>query len=134
MIKILRYGRHVEMSAMLGVDPASDGPARAVRLNVPTTHEGVVGLTRLPVFADIDIVFDATSAAAHVRNDAHLRVLKPAIRMVDLTPVAIGLYCITVVNGEAHLDAPNVNLVTCGGQATTPMAAAVSRAARVQFN
>ena len=64
-----------------------------------TTHEGVQGLARLPVFADIDFVFDATSAGAHVKNDAFLRSLKPAIRMIDLTPAAIGPYCIPVVNG-----------------------------------
>ena len=85
------------------------------------------------MFADIDIVFDATSAGAHVKNDALLRKLKPSIRMVDLTPAAIGPYCIPVVNGAEHLDAPNVNMVTCGGQATIPMVAAVSRVAKVHY-
>lgn len=133
MIKILRHGRHIEMGAMVGIDAASDGLARAARLGVATTHEGVEGLSRLPVFADIDIVFDATSAGAHVRNDAFLRELKPEVRLVDLTPAAIGPYCIPVVNGLAHLDAPNVNMVTCGGQATIPMVAAVSRVAKVHY-
>jgi acetaldehyde dehydrogenase len=133
MIKILRHGRHIEMGAMVGIDAASDGLARAARLGVATTHEGVEGLSRLPVFADIDIVFDATSAGAHVRNDAFLRELKPEVRLVDLTPAAIGPYCIPVVNGQAHLDAPNVNMVTCGGQATIPMVAAVSRVAKVHY-
>jgi acetaldehyde dehydrogenase len=133
MIKILRHGQHIEMGAMVGIDPASDGLARAARLGVATTHEGAEGLTRLPVFADIDIVFDATSAGAHVHNDALLRGLKPGLRMIDLTPAAIGPYCIPVVNGEAHLDAPNVNMVTCGGQATIPMVAAVSRVAKVHY-
>lgn len=133
MIKIMRHGRHIEMSAMVGIDVASDGLARAARLGVATTHEGVEGLTRLPMFADIDIVFDATSAGAHLRNDAFLRELKPEIRLVDLTPAAIGPYCIPVVNGLAHLDAPNVNMVTCGGQATIPMVAAVSRVAKVHY-
>lgn len=133
MIKILRHGRHVEMGAMVGIDPASDGLARAARLGVSTTHEGVEGLARLPVFQDIDIVFDATSAGAHVRNDAFLRSLKPGIRMVDLTPAAIGPYCVPVVNGEQHLDAKNLNMVTCGGQATIPMVAAVSRVAKVHY-
>jgi acetaldehyde dehydrogenase len=133
MIKILRQGRGVEIAAMVGIDPASDGLARAARLGVATTHEGVEGLTRLPVFADIDIVFDATSAGAHVRNDAFLHSLKPGLRMIDLTPAAIGPYCIPVVNGDAHLDALNVNMVTCGGQATIPMVAAVSRVARVHY-
>jgi acetaldehyde dehydrogenase len=121
------------MGAMVGIDPDSDGLARASRMNVATTHEGVEGLTRLPVFADIDIVFDATSAGAHVRNDAFLRGLKPGIRMVDLTPAAIGPYCIPVVNADQHIDALNVNIVTCGGQATIPMVAAVSRVARVHY-
>ncbi len=133
MIKILRHGRRLEMGAMVGIDAASDGLARAQRLGVATTHEGVEGLTRLPVFADIDVVFDATSAGAHVHNDAYLRGLKPGIRVIDLTPAAIGPYCIPVVNGEAHLDAPNVNMVTCGGQATIPMVAAVSRVAKVHY-
>lgn len=133
MIKILRHGRHIEMGAMVGIDPASDGLARAQRMGVATTHEGVEGLARMPVFADIDIVFDATSASAHVKNDAFLRGKKPGIRLVDLTPAAIGPYCIPVVNGEAHLDAPNVNMVTCGGQATIPMVAAVSRVAAVHY-
>ncbi|MDR6855741.1 acetaldehyde dehydrogenase (acetylating) [Variovorax guangxiensis] len=133
MIKILRRGRHIEMGAMVGIDAASDGLARAARMGVATTHEGVEGLSRLPVFADIDIVFDATSAGAHLRNDAFLRELKPEVRLVDLTPAAIGPYCIPVVNGLAHLDAPNVNMVTCGGQATIPMVAAVSRVAKVHY-
>ena len=133
MIKILRHGKHIEIAAMVGIDPNSDGLARAARMGVAVTHEGVEGLTRLPAFADIDLVFDATSASAHVRNDAFLRQLKPGIRMVDLTPAAIGPYCIPVVNGDAHLDAPNVNMVTCGGQATIPMVAAVARVAKVFY-
>jgi acetaldehyde dehydrogenase len=133
MIKTQRHGRHIEMGAMVGIDPASDGLARAARLGVAVTHEGVEGLARLAVFEDIDIVFDATSAGAHVRNDAFLRSVKPGIRLVDLTPAAIGPYCIPVVNGQQHLDAPNVNMVTCGGQATIPMVAAVSRVARVHY-
>jgi len=133
MIKILRHGGNIAMGAMVGIDPASDGLARAARLGVAATHEGVAGLTRLPVFADIDVVFDATSASAHVKNDALLRQHKPDIRLVDLTPAAIGPYCIPVVNGGAHLDALNVNMVTCGGQATIPMVAAVSRVAKVHY-
>jgi acetaldehyde dehydrogenase len=133
MIKMLRHGRHVECVAMVGIDAASDGLARAARLGVQTTHEGVEGLIRLPVFADIDVVFDATSASAHVKNDALLRAAKPGIRLIDLTPAAIGPYCIPVVNGEDHLDALNVNMVTCGGQATIPMVAAVSRVAKVHY-
>ncbi|AXQ27931.1 acetaldehyde dehydrogenase (acetylating) [Solimonas sp. K1W22B-7] len=133
MIKIMRHGQNIEMAAMVGIDPASDGLARAQRLKVATTCEGVEGLTRLPGFADIDIVFDATSAGAHVKNDALLRGLKPGIRMVDLTPASIGPFCVPVVNLEQHLGALNVNMVTCGGQATIPMVAAVSRVARVHY-
>jgi len=133
MIKIMRHSKHLEMAAMVGIDAASDGLARAARLGVATTHEGVEGLTRLPVFNDIDFVFDATSAGAHVKNDAFLRALKPGIRLIDLTPAAIGPYCVPVVNLDDHLDARNVNMVTCGGQATIPMVAAVSRVAKVHY-
>jgi acetaldehyde dehydrogenase len=133
MIKIMRNGRHLELAAMVGIDPGSEGLARAQRLGVATTHEGVEGLVRLPVFAGIDLVFDATSASAHVLNDRLLRKLKPEIRVIDLTPAAIGPYCVPVVNGDECLDAPNVNMVTCGGQATIPIVAAVSRIARVRY-
>ncbi|CAB3755018.1 acetaldehyde dehydrogenase [Burkholderia sp. MSh2] len=133
MIKIMRRSKHLDVAAMVGIDPASDGLARAARLGVATTHEGVEGLARLPVFDEIDFVFDATSAGAHVKNDAFLRTLKPGIRVIDLTPAAIGPYCVPVVNLDAHLDAPNVNMVTCGGQATIPMVAAVSRVAKVHY-
>nr|AAA61943.1 acylating aldehyde dehydrogenase [Pseudomonas putida] len=133
MIKILRHGQHIEMGAMVGIDPASDGLARGERMGVAITHEGVEGLTRLPVFNEIDVVFDATSAGAHVKNEALLRERKPGLRMIDLTPAAIAPYCIPVVNGDDHLDATNVNMVTCGGQATIPMVAAVSRVAKVHY-
>ncbi|WP_454830026.1 acetaldehyde dehydrogenase (acetylating) [Paraburkholderia xenovorans] len=133
MIKIMRNSKHLEVAAMVGIDAASDGLARAARLGVATTHDGVEGLTRLPVFDDIDFVFDATSAGAHVKNDAFLRALKPGIRLIDLTPAAIGPYCVPVVNLDEHLDALNVNMVTCGGQATIPMVAAVSRVAKVHY-
>lgn len=133
MIKIIRHGQYVEMGAMVGIDASSDGLARAQRLNVATTHEGVEGLTRLAEFDDIDIVFDATSAGAHIKNDAFLRALKPNIRVIDLTPAAIGPYCIPVVNLDEHLDKPNVNMVTCGGQATIPIVAAVSKVAKVHY-
>ncbi|AMU04700.1 acetaldehyde dehydrogenase (acetylating) (plasmid) [Burkholderia cenocepacia] len=133
MIKILRHGEHLEMGAMVGIDAASDGLARAERMGVATTHEGVEGLTRLSTFDEIDVVFDATSASAHVRNDAFLRQFKPDLRMIDLTPAAIGPYCVPVVNLDAHIDARNVNMVTCGGQATIPIVAAVSRVAKVHY-
>ena len=133
MIKVLRNGGSLRMAAMAGIDPNSDGLARAARLGVTTTHEGVEGLTRLPEFEDIDIVFDATSAGAHVSNDAFLRTIKPELRMIDLTPAAIGPYCVPVVNLDQHLSQFNVNMVTCGGQATIPIVAAVARVAPVHY-
>ncbi|WP_144401757.1 acetaldehyde dehydrogenase (acetylating) [Isoalcanivorax pacificus] len=133
MIKILRHGQALEMGVMVGIDPASDGLARAARMGVATCATGVEGLIAMPEFADIGIVFDATSAGAHVYNDKLLREAKPSIRIVDLTPAAIGPYCVPVVNLDEHLDAPNVNMVTCGGQATIPMVAAVSSVAKVHY-
>jgi acetaldehyde dehydrogenase len=133
MIKILRHGQAIEMGTLVGIDPASDGLARAARMGVATCATGVAGLIESPQFADIDIVFDATSAGAHIENDRLLRTAKPGIRMIDLTPAAIGPYCVPVVNLEANLDAPNVNMVTCGGQATVPMVAAVSQVTRVHY-
>jgi acetaldehyde dehydrogenase len=133
MIKVMRNAQHLEMGAMVGIDPASDGLARAARLGVAVSHEGVEGLSRLPIFDQIDFVFDATSAGAHVKNDAFLRGIKPGIRLIDLTPAAIGPYCVPVVNLEQNLAQRNVNMVTCGGQATIPMVAAVSRVARVHY-
>lgn len=133
MIKILRHGEHLNVAAMVGIDLNSDGLARAARMGVATTHEGVEGLIKLPVFENIDIVFDATSAAAHIQNDAFLRQHKPLIRLIDLTPAAIGPYCVPVVNLDEHLHRYNVNMVTCGGQATIPMVAAVSRVIPVHY-
>lgn len=133
MIKILRNAKHLEMGAMVGIDPESDGLARARRMGVATCHTGVNGLILMPEFADIDFVFDATSASAHVKNDAILRTAKPGIRLIDLTPAAIGPYCVPVVNLEQNLNQVNVNMVTCGGQATIPMVAAVSRVAKVHY-
>ena len=133
MIKVMRNGRHLEMGALVGIDPASDGLARAARLGVPTIATGVEGLIASDVFADIDIVFDATSASAHVRNDALLRQARPSIRVIDLTPAAIGPYCVPTVNLETNLAALNVNMVTCGGQATIPMVAAVASVAKVHY-
>ncbi|WP_349734195.1 acetaldehyde dehydrogenase (acetylating) [Pseudomonas jessenii] len=133
MIKILRNAQYLEMAVMVGIDPASDGLARAQRMGVAVTHEGVEGLVRMDEFKNIDFVFDATSAGAHVKNDAFLRSVKPGIRLIDLTPAAIGPYCVPVVNLEQNLAQPNVNMVTCGGQATIPMVAAVSRVAKVHY-
>ncbi|MDI9918947.1 acetaldehyde dehydrogenase (acetylating) [Rhodococcus sp. IEGM 1379] len=131
MIKVLRNSDYLEMGAMVGIDPASDGLARAARLNVPITAEGVEGLVAMPNFDEIDIVFDATSAKAHVANNARLAPFGK--RMIDLTPAAIGPYVVPAVNADEHLDAPNVNMVTCGGQATIPMVAAVARVVPVAY-
>jgi acetaldehyde dehydrogenase len=131
MIKILRTSNVLEMAAMVGIDPDSDGLARARRMGVATTHEGVDGLISMLEFNEIQIVFDATSAKAHHYNYNKLKPLGK--RMVDLTPAAIGPYLIPTVNSEANLDLDNVNMVTCGGQATIPMVAAVSRVAKVHY-
>ncbi len=128
MIKIMRTSQHLEVGAMVGIDSSSDGLARARRLGVPTTHEGVEGLLKLPNYKDIKIVFDATSAGAHVHNNALLQ--KDGKKVIDLTPAAIGPFTIPVINGDANLDEPNVNMVTCGGQATIPIVHAVKRASR----
>lgn len=131
MIKVLRLSDSLEIAAMAGIDPASDGLARARRLKVATTHEGVEGLVAMDEFADVEIVFDATSAGAHRH---HEDVLRPLGRtLIDLTPAAIGPYVVPPVNGDAHLDAPNVNMVTCGGQATIPMVAAIAAVTPVHY-
>ncbi|MGW6733929.1 acetaldehyde dehydrogenase (acetylating) [Streptomyces sp. NPDC055013] len=131
MIKILRLSESLEIAALAGIDPDSDGLARARRLKVATTHEGVEGLVALDEFADVEIVFDATSAGAHRHHDDVLRPLGRTL--VDLTPAALGPYVVPPVNGDAHLDAPNVNMVTCGGQATIPVVAAVGAVTPVHY-
>ncbi len=131
MIKIMRHSDVLEMGAFVGIDPESDGLKRADQLGVATTAEGIDGLVQLPVWPEIGVVFDATSARAHRR---HSEVVAGAGKvMIDLTPAAIGPYVIPVVNGDEHLDAPNVNMVTCGGQATIPIVAAVSSVATVHY-
>ena len=118
---------------MVGVDPASEGLARAREKGLRTTHEGLAGL--MPHLADdrVRIVFDATSAYAH---KAHAPLLAAAgVIAIDLTPAALGPYCVPPVNLQAHVGsrALNVNLVSCGGQATIPMVAAVSRVQSVEY-
>jgi acetaldehyde dehydrogenase len=131
MIKVMRTSQNLEMAAMVGIDPHSDGLARADRLGIATTAAGVDGLIALDGFDEIDIVFDATSAKAHQHNAGRLQPLGK--RMIDLTPAAIGPYVVPAVNLTDHLDAPNVNMVTCGGQATIPVVAAVSRVVPVAY-
>ena len=131
MIKILRTSEVLECAAMVGIDPASDGLARAKRMGVAITAEGIDGLKAMDDYADIKVVFDATSAYAHA---AHNEVLKADGKtVVDLTPAAIGPYCVPVANIEEHLSQQNVNMVTCGGQATIPMVYAVSQVAKVHY-
>ena len=131
MIKILRTSSILEVGAFVGIDAGSDGLQRAASLGIATTHGGIDGLVKLPAWPMIDIVFDATSAGAHKR---HNEIVSAAGKvMVDLTPAAIGPYVIPVVNGDDHLDAPNVNMVTCGGQATIPIVAAISQVATVHY-
>lgn len=131
MIKIMRLSKELEMGVFVGIDPESDGLKRAARLGVAITAEGIDGLIKMPEFAEIGIVFDATSAGAHKRNNELLQA--HGKRVIDLTPAAIGPYVIPPVNGDVHLDAPNVNMVTCGGQATIPIVAAVNRVAKVHY-
>jgi acetaldehyde/propanal dehydrogenase len=118
---------------VVGIDPASDGLRRARELGVKTTSEGVDGL--LPHLGDdgIRIAFDATSAYTHRENAAKLQ--PRGVLMIDLTPAAIGPYCIPPVNLREHLgtSALNVNMVSCGGQATVPIVAAVSRVQAVSY-
>jgi acetaldehyde dehydrogenase len=126
MIKAMRTSRHLEVAAVVGIDPASDGLAHAARLGIATSAEGIEGLRRLPGYHDIRIVFDATSAKAHLQNYPALR--DDGKKVIDLTPAALGPLTIPVINAGANLREQNVNMVTCGGQATIPIVYAVRRA------
>jgi acetaldehyde dehydrogenase len=131
MIKVLRTSQSLEVGALVGIDTNSDGLARARRMGVATTDHGVEGLLKMPEFRDIEIVFDATSAKTHLHNDKVLR--ETGRRVIDLTPAAIGPYVVPVVNLGEHSASPNLNMVSCGGQATIPMVAAVHRVAAVHY-
>ncbi|QYU68735.1 acetaldehyde dehydrogenase (acetylating) [Leptolyngbya sp. 15MV] len=131
MMKMIKYPQNMELVAVVGIDPASEGLAMARERGIATTHEGVEGLKRLACYGEIGIAFDATSAYAHQAHDAALRA--DGIQVVDLTPAAIGPFTVPPVNIDAHLDAANVNMVTCGGQATIPIVAAVSQVATVHY-
>ena len=102
MIKILRTSDVLEMSVMVGIDSESDGLARAKRMHVATTHEGVDGLLQMPEWAEIEIVFDATSAKAHLYNNDKISAF-PGKRIIDLTPAAIGPFLVPPVNFEDNL-------------------------------
>jgi acetaldehyde dehydrogenase len=131
MMKMLKYPQDMELAAVVGIDPDSEGLAMARERGVATTHEGIDGLRAMAVYPEIGIVFDATSAYAHRKHDQALRA--DGKQVVDLTPAAIGPFTVPPVNMHAHLDAGNVNMVTCGGQATIPMVAAVAQVATVHY-
>jgi acetaldehyde dehydrogenase len=131
MIKVIRTGSNLEMGALVGIDEQSDGLGRARRLGIPCTAQGIDGLLKMEEFRDIRIVFDATSAAAHSHH--HARLQSYGVKVIDLTPAAIGPYVIPAINLESELDASNINMVTCGGQATIPIVAAVSRVVPVHY-
>ncbi|AZI35036.1 acetaldehyde dehydrogenase (acetylating) [Caenibius tardaugens] len=131
MMKMIKNPQNMELVAVVGIDEASEGLAMARSHGIATTHEGIEGLKKLSVYPEIGIAFDATSAYAHKVHDEALRA--DGIQVVDLTPAAIGPFTIPPVNMTENLDAPNVNMVTCGGQATIPMVAAVSRVAKVHY-
>ena len=131
MIKIERLSSTLELVAMAGADASSEGLARARALGKVVTSDGVQGLVALEGFSDIDFVFDATSAAAHLRNDA---VLAPfGMRVIDLTPAAIGPFVVPSVNLANEVQSRNLNMVTCGGQATIPIVAAINSVAKVHY-
>ncbi len=127
MIKICETSKVLDLKLVVGIEEASEGLAMARERGVQTTHEGIDGARASKVWPDVQIVFDATSAGAHARHNEVC--MADGKQMVDLTPAAIGPYCVPVVNFDEHLAEANVNMVTCGGQATIPMVHAVRRIA-----
>ena len=131
LVKIQEKSKTLAVAAFVGIDPGSDGLARARQLGIPTTSDGIESLVAMDVFDDIEIVFDATSAGAHQHHDQVLR--SHGKRIIDLTPAAIGPFTVPVVNGDANRNEANINMVTCGGQATIPIVAAVNSVAKVHY-
>lgn len=132
LIKLMRHSTQLEPIVFVGIDPQSDGLLRAQKWGITTTSEGINGLVQLPEFQEIKLVFDATSAKAHAY---HLEIFAefPHIKVIDLTPAAVGPFVVPSVNFEALQQEKVVNMVTCGGQATIPMVAAVSRIVPVHY-
>ena len=128
MMKIRNTSHNLDIKLLVGIEPDSEGLAKARALGVTTCHEGIDTARTLPEWADVRIVFDATSAGAHEHHDSVCRA--DGKQVVDLTPAAVGPYCVPVVNMNEHLSEDNVNLVSCGGQATIPMVHAVRRVAK----
>ncbi|MEY3717998.1 MAG: Acetaldehyde dehydrogenase [Bacteroidota bacterium] len=112
MIKVMRTAKHLEMGVFVGIDPNSDGLARAQRMGVATTHEGIDGLLNHPLWPEIGYVFDATSAKAHLYNYEKIKAFEGK-RVIDLTPAAIGPFLVPPVNFDTLQDVPNVNMVQC---------------------
>ena len=127
----LRRSALLDVAAMAGIDPASDGLARAADLDVAVTAAGVDGLMAMTAFDDIDVIFDATSAEAHQANWAKLESTGRLV--IDLTPAAIGPFVVPAVNMADLIDHRNLNMVTCGGQATIPIVGALSAVTRVLY-
>ncbi|MDF2039373.1 acetaldehyde dehydrogenase (acetylating) [Cytobacillus oceanisediminis] len=128
MLKLHR-SEVLELTTVIGIDPESDGLKKARELGYQTIDNGIKGFLERPELADI--VFDATSAKAHIR---HAKLLREAGKQVlDLTPAAVGPFVVPPVNISEHLDANNINLITCGGQATIPMVHAINRVQPVEY-
>lgn len=128
---MLKLGKSefLELTTVIGIDPESDGLRKAREHGYESIATGIEGFLERPDLADI--IFDATSAKAHIK---HARLLKAAGKQVlDLTPAAIGPFVVPTVNISAHLDADNINLITCGGQATIPMVYAISKVQPVEY-
>ena len=128
MMKVLETSAGLDLRLLVGIEANSEGLAMARERGVATCHAGLEGARALPQWCQVQIVFDATSAAAHAQH--HAACQADGKQLVDLTPAAIGPYCVPVVNMAEHLDEDNVNMVSCGGQATIPMVHAVRRVAK----